>query len=64
LTGVLIERAGGLRFNRFDRVHGNFLRELNLKRFNPVELNHCQHRDGLRPGSIADANDQAQFGEL
>ena len=22
------------------------------------------HRDGLRPGSIADANDQAQFGEL
>jgi phosphomethylpyrimidine synthase len=38
---------------------------LNLKRFNPVELNHHRHqRDGLRPGSIADANDQAQFAEL
>ena len=37
---------------------------MNLKRFNPVELNYCHHRDGLRPGSIADANDQAQFGEL
>jgi hypothetical protein len=35
-----------------------------LKRFRPVELNHCRQRDGLRPGSIADANDQAQFGEL
>ncbi len=36
-----------------------------MKRFNPVELNHHRHqRDGLRPGSIADANDQAQFGEL
>ncbi len=27
-------------------------------------MNHCHQRDGLRPGSIADANDQAQFGEL
>jgi len=35
-------------------------------------LSYCHHRydfafsigDGLRPGSIADANDQAQFGEL
>jgi phosphomethylpyrimidine synthase len=27
-------------------------------------LNHCHQRDGLRPGSIADANDQAQSGEL
>jgi len=36
-----------------------------LKSFNPVELNHHRlQRDGLRPGSIADANDQAQFGEL
>jgi hypothetical protein len=40
------------------------LRELNLKSFAPVELNHCHQRDGLRPGSIADANDEAQFGEL
>ena len=61
----LIERRGGFRFNRFDRVHREVLRELNLKSFNPVELNHHRHqRDGLRPGSIADANDQAQFGEL
>jgi len=38
---------------------------LNLKSFRPVELNHHRHqRDGLRPGSIADANGQAQFGEL
>jgi phosphomethylpyrimidine synthase len=38
---------------------------LNLKSFARVELNHhLHHRDGLRPGSIADANDQAQFGEL
>ena len=35
-----------------------------MKSFRPVELNHCHQRDGLRPGSIADANDQAQFGEL
>jgi phosphomethylpyrimidine synthase len=26
-------------------------------------LVHCHHRDALRPGSIADANDEAQFGE-
>ena len=44
---------------------------MNLKHFNPVELKCEPHlpfnrhqRDGLRPGSIADANDQAQFGEL
>jgi thiamine biosynthesis protein ThiC len=45
---------------------------LNLKDFHPGELNHCHRRydvafsigDGLRPGSIADANDRAQFGEL
>jgi hypothetical protein len=38
---------------------------LNRTVVNPVELNHHRHhRDGLRPGSIADANDQAQFGEL
>ena len=35
-----------------------------MKSFAQVELNHCHQRDGLRPGSIADANDQAQFGEL
>jgi hypothetical protein len=32
---------------------------LNLKSFRPVELNRRHQRDGLRPGSIADANDQA-----
>ena len=37
---------------------------MNLKHFAQVELNYCHHRDGLRPGSIADANDQARFGEL
>jgi phosphomethylpyrimidine synthase len=37
---------------------------LNLKSFAKVELNHCHQRDGLRPGSIADANDEAQFAEL
>jgi len=37
---------------------------LNLKSLSQVELHHCHQRDGLRPGSIADANDQAQFGEL
>ena len=41
-----------------------FYRELDLKNFCPVELNHCHQRDGLRPGSIADANDPVQFGEL
>jgi Radical SAM ThiC family len=64
LNRVLIERRDGLRFNCVDRVHGNFYRELNLKSFCPVELNHCHQRDGLRPGSIADANDQVQLGEL
>jgi len=62
----------------FDRVHGKFYRELNLKHFAQVELSyHCHHRydvafsigDGLRPGSIADANESlrtatTQFGEL
>jgi phosphomethylpyrimidine synthase len=47
---------------------------LNLKSLSQVELNHCDIMaaydvsfsigDGLRPGSIADANDEAQFGEL
>ena len=37
---------------------------MNLKSFAQVELNYCHHCDGLRPGSIADANDEAQFGEL
>jgi len=37
---------------------------LNLKTFAPVELGYCHRRDGLRPRSIADANDQAQFGGL
>lgn len=51
---------------------------MNLKSVDPVELNHCRHSasrtdlrdvscsigDGLRPGSIADANDRAHFGEL
>jgi phosphomethylpyrimidine synthase len=60
----LIERGGGLRFNRFERVHRKFYCELNLKHFAQVELSYCHQRDGLRPGSIADANDQAQFGEL
>ncbi|MBM3878026.1 MAG: hypothetical protein FJ386_15165, partial [Verrucomicrobia bacterium] len=58
------------------RVHGKFYRELNLKSFNPVELKCEPHlplnrhlRDGLRPGSIADANESLrtatkQFGEL
>jgi hypothetical protein len=48
-----------------------FRRELNLKSFRPVEFkcephlpSNCHQRDGLRPGSIADANDEAQFGEL
>ena len=41
----------------------------NLKSFAQVELNYCHHRDGLRPGSIADANESlrtatTQFGEL
>jgi phosphomethylpyrimidine synthase len=35
-----------------------------LKSIAQVESNYCHQRDGLRPGSIADANDQAQFGEL
>jgi hypothetical protein len=42
----------------------NLLRELNLKSFARVELIYCQHRADLRPGSIADANDEAQFGEI
>ena len=37
---------------------------MNLKSFAQVELSYCHQRDGLRPGSIADANDEAQFGEL
>ena len=42
---------------------------MNLKSFAQVELNHCHQRDGLRPGSIADANESLrtatkQFGEL
>ena len=46
---------------------------MNLKSFAQVELSYHQHHRhdvafsigaGLRPGSIADANDQAQFGEL
>jgi len=49
---------------RLRRVHGNFYRELNLKSFAQVKPSYRHHRDGLRPGSIADANDQAQFGEL
>jgi hypothetical protein len=53
----------------FHRVHRKVLRELNLKSFAQVELNHCHQRDGLRPGSIADANESLrtatkQFGEL
>ena len=39
-------------------------RRLNLKSFFQVVLSYCHHRDGLRPGSIADANDEAHFGEL
>ena len=45
-----------------------------MKSLSQVELNHCDIMaaydvsfsigDGLRPGSIADANDEAQFGEL
>jgi hypothetical protein len=53
-----------IELNEFDRVHGHLLRKLNLKSFAHVELIHCRQRDGLRPGSIADANDEAQFGEL
>ena len=42
---------------------------MNLKSFAQVELNYCHQRDGLRPGSIADANESLrtatkQFGEL
>jgi thiamine biosynthesis protein ThiC len=37
---------------------------LDLKGFAQVELSYRHQRDGLRPGSIADANDQTQFGEL
>ena len=40
-----------------NRVQDIFSRELNLKSFAQVELNHCHQRDGLRPGSIADANE-------
>ncbi len=43
---------------KFDRVHRESLGELILKRFAQVELNHCYHRDGLRPGSIANLNQQ------
>jgi phosphomethylpyrimidine synthase len=63
--------------NRFDRGASRtgdspkILRDLNLKSFNPVELKCESHlplnrhqRDGLRPGSMADADDQAQFREL
>ena len=35
-----------------------------MKHFAQVELSYRHQRDGLRPGSIADANDPAQFGEL
>jgi uncharacterized sulfatase len=47
----------------------DFLRGLNLKNFHPVELSCCHQRNGLRPGSIADANESLrtatkQFGEL
>ena len=35
-----------------------------MKSFAQVELRYWHQRDDLRPGSIADANDQAQFGEL
>ena len=37
---------------------------MNLKILSQVKLNHRHHRDGLRLGSIADANDKAQLGEL
>jgi len=29
-----------------------------LNRFAQVEWSYCHHRDGLRPGLIADANDE------
>jgi len=55
-------------------IHENFYRELNLKHFAQVKTDYRRKHhaydvafsigDGLRPGSIADANDQAQFGEL
>jgi len=57
-------RRDGLRFNRLTEFTGKFLRELNSKSFAQVELSYCHQRVGLRSGSIADANDQAQFGEL
>ena len=57
------------RIEVFDRVRRTFLRELNLKSFAQVEFNYCHQRDGLRPGSIADAAESlrtatTQFVEL
>jgi len=37
----------------------NLLRELNLKSFAQAEPSYRHHCDGLRTGSIADANDEA-----
>ncbi len=71
LNRDLIEHTGGFSLNGVNRVHREFLRELNLKSFRPVELKCEPHLplnyrrydvsfsigDGLRPGSIADANE-------
>jgi len=48
-------------FTDFSRVRREFLLELNWKRFAQVELHHYRHRDGLRPGSIADSTSLALF---
>ena len=59
-----------MRFIRFGRVRRKALRELNLKSLSQVELSYGQQRDGLRTGSLADANGEGasrtghQFGEL
>ena len=70
LNRDLIEREDGFDYQDFDRLRRKLSRELNLKSFAQVELSYCHHRDGLRPGSIANANDEGasrtghQFGEL
>ena len=46
--------------NDLTKFTENFYRELNLKSFAQVKTDYRRKR----PGSVADANDQAQFGEL
>lgn len=55
---------GRFRLSSFDRARRKCLRELNLKSFAPDALSYCHHRNALGPDSIADATDEARFGEL